>query len=108
MREGKDFYKSFINDDLPSVPVRYLDREVDTLDGVLFPGLVPAPASTTPVFFLSGSACLSVMAGGEITWLVLNLSLLGAIPFLIVTAFSQEWLAHRLGVYWFHILHWWG
>ncbi len=93
LREGKDFYKAFLNDALPSVPVRYLDRTVDTLDGIIFPGLVPAPASTTPAFFLLAPLAFLSWPLAKATWLVLNLSLLGAIPFLIVRLFPKHnWL----------------
>jgi hypothetical protein len=93
IREGKDFYKAFINDELPRVPVRYLDREVDTLDGIVFPGLVPAPASTSPVFFLLAPLAFLSWPLAKATWLVLNLSLLAFIPFLIVGLFRKhDWL----------------
>ncbi len=93
LREGKDFYKAFIDDEVPSVPVKYLDREVDTLDGIIFPGLVPAPASTTPVFFLLAPLAFLSWPLAKATWLVLNLFLLGAIPFLIVRLFPKhDWL----------------
>jgi hypothetical protein len=93
LREGKDFYKSFINNELPSVPVRYLDREVDSLNGVLFPGLVPAPASTAPVFFLMAPLAFLSWPVAKTAWLILNLALLGAIPFLLVRLFpKKKWL----------------
>jgi hypothetical protein len=93
LREGKDFYKAFINDELPSVPVQYLDREVGTLDGIIFPGLVPAPASTTPVFILLAPLAFLSWPLAKATWLVLNLALLGVIPFLIVRLFpNHDWL----------------
>ncbi len=93
LREGKDFYKSFIDNDLPTVPVRYLDREVDALDGVLFPGLSPAPATTAPVFFLLVPLAFLSWPVAKIVWLVINLALLGAIPFLLVKVFPKKgWL----------------
>lgn len=90
LREGKDFYKSFLNNELPTVPVRYLDREVDTLDGVLFPGLSPAPATTAPVFFLLVPLAFLSWSVAKIIWLVINLVLLGAIPFLLVKVFPEK------------------
>ena len=93
LREGKDFYKSFINDELPTVPVKYLDREVDTLDEILFPGLVPAPASTAPVFFLLAPLAFLSWPVAKTVWLVLNLVLLCVIPFLLVRLFpKKKWL----------------
>jgi len=93
LREDKDFYKSFINDELPTVPVRYLDRDVGTLDEILFPGLVPAPASTAPVFFLLAPLAFLSWPVAKTVWLLLNLALLGAIPFLLVRLFpKKKWL----------------
>jgi len=93
LREGKDFYKSFINNELPNVPVHYLDREVDSLDEILFSGLVPAPASTAPVFFLLAPLAFLSWPVAKIVWLLLNLALLGTIPFLLVRLFpKKKWL----------------
>ena len=93
LREGKDFYKSFINNELPAVPVSYLDREVTTLDGVIFPDLSPAPATTAPVFFLMAPFAFLSWSVAKTVWLVINLALLGAIPFLIVRLFpKKKWL----------------
>jgi hypothetical protein len=64
IREGKDYYKSFINNELPSVLVRYLDKKVESLDGIIFPGLVPAPASTAPGIYSPGTTRF-FFAGGK-------------------------------------------
>lgn len=90
IREGKDFYRSFINNELPSVPVRYLDGEVDSLDGIIFQSLVPAPASTAPVFFLMAPLAFFSWPVAKAIWLVLNLVLLGAIPFIIVRLLPKK------------------
>jgi len=93
LREGRDFYKSFINNELPSVPVKYLDREVKGLNEILFPDLVPAPASTAPVFFLLAPLAFLSWPVAKIVWLVINLALLGTIPFLLVRLFPiKNWL----------------
>ncbi len=93
LREGKDFYKAFINNELPTVPVQYLDQKVDTLNEILFAGLSPAPASTAPVFFLLAPLAFLSWSLAKTVWLVLNLALLGAIPFLIVQLFPKKnWL----------------
>jgi hypothetical protein len=94
LREGKDFYKSFINNELPTLPVRYLDKEADSLDEILFPGLVPAPASTGPVFFLLAPLAFLSWPVAKTVWFVLNLALLCSIPFLLVRILPKKnWLS---------------
>lgn len=96
LREGKDYYRTFLDGELPAVPVRYLDRQVADLDEVLFPGLVPAPASTAPVFFLLlPLACLSWNVA-KVVWLLLNLALLASIPGLVIRLFGAPgWIGRR-------------
>lgn len=39
-----------MNNELPLVPVKYLDCEEERLDEIIFPSLIPTHASTNPIF----------------------------------------------------------
>ncbi len=94
IREGKDLYRAFIDGELPAVPVRYLDRTVTGLDGVIFPGLVPAPASPPAAFYLMAPLAFLSWKTAKLVWLVCNFLFLGLIPFLLVRFFSAaRWLS---------------
>ncbi|HTX91316.1 MAG TPA: glycosyltransferase family 87 protein [Anaerolineales bacterium] len=93
LREGKDFYQAFIDNNLPAVPVRYLDRRVDSLSEVIFPGLVPAPASPPLAFYLMLPLAFFSWPVAKGIWLAVNLILLGCLPFLLVKALPRkDWL----------------
>jgi hypothetical protein len=93
LREGRDFYRSFLEHEAISVPVQYLDRKVDSLDDILFAGLEPAPASTTPVYFLLLPLAFLSWPVAKVTWLFMNLALLAAAPLLLVRLFQKRnWL----------------
>jgi len=99
LREGKDPFAAFIAGELPSVPVRYLDRTVTDLDEVIFPGLVPAPASPPAAFYLFAPLAFLSWKAAKLAWLVLNLLLLGLIPLLLGRFFPlRPWL-DRLEVF---------
>ncbi len=94
LREDKDFYKSFINGELPEVPVHYLDRNVKYLEGLLFPDLVPAPASTSPIFFLLLPLAYLSWKTARLVWLLINLIFLLLLPFLVVRLYAtRTWLS---------------
>jgi len=93
LREGKDPFKSFIAGELPTVPVHYLDRTVDSLDGIIFPGLVPAPAGTPAAFYLLAPLAFLSWNVAKLVWLLFNLAFLGLIPFLLIRLFAaHRWL----------------
>jgi hypothetical protein len=50
IRKGKEYYITFINNELPLVPVKYLDCKEERLDEIIFPSLIPTHASTNPIF----------------------------------------------------------
>ena len=39
-----------MNNELPLVPVKYLDCKEERLDEIIFPSLIPTHASTNPIF----------------------------------------------------------
>jgi hypothetical protein len=93
LREGQDPFKSFIAGELPRVPVHYLDRTVTSLDEIIFPGLVPAPASTPAAFYLLAPLAFLSWKTAKLVWLVFNLLFLGLIPFLLLRIFpGGKWL----------------
>ncbi len=93
IREGKDLYRSFIQGELPVLPVHYLDRQVDRLDQVIFPGLVPAPASPPLAFYLMLPLAFLSWSLAKAVWLGINFLLLAALPFLLTRFFSPgKWL----------------
>lgn len=50
IRKGKEYSITFMNNELPLVPVKYLDCEEERLDEKIFPSLKPTEASTNPIF----------------------------------------------------------
>ena len=63
-RKGKEYYKTFMNIELPLVLVRTLDRKVERLDEIIFLGLVTTPASNAP-FFPDGAPSIFYLSHSE-------------------------------------------
>jgi len=99
LREGKDLYKTFIDGDKPSLPVVYLDRTVTDLKEIIQPNLVPAPASSPLAFFLLAPLAFLSWSLAKAVWLLINLVLLGCIPFLVYRLFQDKgWLSPWEGI----------
>ena len=84
VRETQDPYRAFLTDQLPTVPIIYLDKTVTDLQDVIVPGWVPAPALTFPLIAaLSFFAFLSWVPA-KLVWLGFNLVFILIIPPLIL------------------------
>jgi|SRR5271157_445009 len=99
LREGKDLYQTFINGEKPPVPVVYLDRTVTDLKDIVLPNLVPAPASSPLAFFLLAPLAFLSWPLAKAVWLLINLALLGCVPFLVYRLFQDRgWLSPGEGI----------
>lgn len=99
LREGKDLYQTFIEGEKPSLPVVYLDRTVTDLKEIIQPNLVPAPASSPLAFFLLAPLAFLSWPLAKAVWLLINLALLGCVPFLVYRLFQDKgWLSPGEGI----------
>jgi hypothetical protein len=84
VRQADDPYKAFLSEQLPDLPVHYLDRTATSIEEIILPGLVPAPGNTYPLFFLFSSFAFLSWSKAKILWLAFNLILIGIIPALVI------------------------
>jgi len=84
IRQADDPYMAFINEQLPDLPVHYLDQTVTSMEDIIFPGLVPAPGNTYPLFFLFSSFAFLSWSKAKLLWLACNFILIGIIPALVI------------------------
>ena len=84
VRETQDPYRAFLTDQLPTVPIIYLDKTVTDLQDVIVPGWVPAPALTFPLIAALSLFAFLSWVPAKLVWLGFNLVFILIIPPLIL------------------------
>lgn len=83
LRQGTDPYQAYLNGQIPDTPVRYLDLPRPVTGQVAQPGLANVPANTAPISLLLSLFSFFSWPTARLLWLLCNLALLLAIPWLL-------------------------
>jgi hypothetical protein len=92
IRQGTDPYNAFINNQVPKIPITYLDGQVAQNLAIAQPGLARIPANTAPIVELLTIFSLFSWSTAKTLWMACNLALILAIPFLVLRLFPALYL----------------
>jgi len=87
IRQGTDPYNAFINNQVPQIPITYLDGQVAQNLPIAQPGLARVPANTAPMVELLTIFSFFSWPTAKTLWMACNLALILAIPFWVLRLF---------------------
>ena len=80
VRMGSDPYQSFQENQIPELPIKYLDGSATQEEEIIIPGLVPAPGYTYPFLLFFTLFAFLTWNSAKWFWLIVNLVIALSIP----------------------------